>query len=144
MPATDLPAPLAAERVHVDPDDLPIDRGAYVLVLDLQETVRLDISTLSDVVLQPGRYLYVGSARGPGGIRARAGRHLRRTKRRHWHIDRLTAIAAPAGAIALPGGQECVTVQALLGEPGVTAPIPGFGSSDCRLCDAHLLSYVRR
>jgi Uri superfamily endonuclease len=34
----------------------------------------------------PG-YLYVGSAFGRGGLRARVGHHARRAVRFHWHVD---------------------------------------------------------
>ncbi|MFL5280923.1 MAG: DUF123 domain-containing protein [Rhodopila sp.] len=39
--------------------------------------------------LLPGRYLYAGSARGPGGMRARLDRHLRRNKGRTGTSTRL-------------------------------------------------------
>lgn len=41
--------------------------------------------------------------------------------------------------IALPGRRECAIVAAIGALPGVTVPAPGFGSSDCRVCPAHLL-----
>jgi Uri superfamily endonuclease len=37
----------------------------------------------------PGFYAYTGSAFGPGGLRARIGRHLSSTPVIHWHIDYL-------------------------------------------------------
>jgi Uri superfamily endonuclease len=42
------------------------------------------------VSLVPGRYIYAGSAYGPGGLKARVSRHMRRAKRSQWHIDQLT------------------------------------------------------
>jgi len=39
--------------------------------------------------LLPGYYIYIGSAFGPGGVRARMLRHLRADKPKHWHIDYL-------------------------------------------------------
>ena len=139
MRAAGLPAPIATRRVFADAEEMPGDPGAYVLVVDLFDPIDLQFAAISEATLHPGRYFYVGSARGAGGIRARVRRHMRRPKRRHWHIDRLTEAAAVSGAIAFPGGHECDIVQALLGEPGVTVPVLGFGSSDCRTCDAHLL-----
>jgi len=38
-----------------------------------------------------GVYLYVGSARGFGGLKARVARHLRAVKKVHWHVDYLLA-----------------------------------------------------
>ena len=36
-------------------------------------------------------------------------------------------------------GEECNLVERLAGA-GASAPIPGFGGSDCRTCPAHLLA----
>ena len=93
-----------------------------------------------DAVLQPGRYLYAGSARGPGGMRARLARHQRADKQTHWHIDRLTLAGTVPGAWIFPGGDECAIVAALSHLP---VPLPGFGSSDCRRCVSHLLAWPR-
>jgi Uri superfamily endonuclease len=43
-------------------------------------------------------------------------------------------------AIAFAGGHECALVQALLARPRFQAGVPGFGSTDCRVCPAHLLT----
>jgi len=90
--------------------------------------------------LDPGHYVYLGSARGPGGLRARVGRHLRLDKARRWHVDHLTARAPITRVVGRPGRSECALVRALLAHPLVAAPVRGFGSSDCRACPAHLLS----
>jgi Uri superfamily endonuclease len=93
-------------------------------------------------MLSPGCYAYIGSARGPGGLRARLARHVRASKPLRWHIDYLTA-AAPVIHIyyrAIPTPLECRWAQVLAGLPGATIPAPGFGSSDCRNgCAAHLM-----
>ena len=127
----------ALEGRALSPDDLPADRGAYALVSRLARGTRLDIATLSRPVLPAGLYLYAGSAWGPGGIRARAGRHLRRPKARVWHIDHLTA--AIEQVVAFPGARECEIADFVVAR-GAHAPIPGFGASDCRSCEAHLLA----
>lgn len=124
----------------VSADALPAGPGAYVLIIDCAEPVPLDIATLAATDLPAGRYAYAGSARGPGGIRARVGRHLRADKKPHWHIDRLTARAKIVDVRAYPGGRECDLVTELLSRPGAHAPVPGFGSSDCRDCVSHLVA----
>ena len=121
----------------LSPDDLPADRGAYALVLRLARDTRLDIATLGRPVLPAGLYLYAGSAWGPGGIRARAGRHLRRSRARVWHIDHLTA--AIEQVVAFPDARECEIADFVVAR-GAHVPIPGFGASDCRSCEAHLLA----
>lgn len=110
--------------------NMPSEPGAYALIITLGG---------QSGGLAPGRYLYAGSAWGPGGIRARVRRHLRSTKSIHWHVDRLTTAGQVADVIAVPGGRECAIVAAVAALPGVTTPIPGFGSSDCRACPAHLV-----
>ncbi len=119
-------------------DELPAAPGAYLLVVDLDAPLALDITSLSPAVLAPGRYAYGGSARGPGGIRARVARHLRADKAVRWHVDRLTAAARVVSVFAQPGASECALFARLLATPGVRVPVPGFGSSDCRRCPAHL------
>ncbi len=122
--------------------DEPISRepGAYLLLIELAAPLALDIPRFDAATLAPGRYAYCGSAYGPGGLRARIGRHLRRDKAQRWHIDRLTAAGRVAGVRAVPGGRECALLRDLLARPGVSVPVPGFGSSDCRACPAHLVS----
>jgi Uri superfamily endonuclease len=90
--------------------------------------------------LAAGHYVYFGNAWGPGGIRARCARHFRRAKKRHWHVDWLTDFAERPMAAAFPGMDECDLVGRALALAGVSVPIPGFGSSDCRRCPAHLLA----
>ena len=118
---------------------LPDAPGAYALILRLARETRLDIRTLGRPVLPAGLYLYAGSARGPGGIRARVARHLRRNKAPVWHIDRLTEAARVERVIAFPGGRECAIADFALAH-GARTPIPRFGATDCRRCEAHLLA----
>ncbi len=118
---------------------LPAAPGAYALALRLPRARRIVVGALGPVAFPRGCYLYLGSARGPGGIRARLGRHLRGGERRRWHVDHLAAAAEVAGGFAVPGGRECALVRRLLAVPGVSVPAPGFGSSDCPRCPAHLL-----
>jgi Uri superfamily endonuclease len=122
-----------------DGNELPKAPGAYILTVALDQPLRLALPGMKDTVLEAGRYAYCGSAHGPGGIRARVRRHLRRDKKPHWHIDRLTGAGRIATIHAVPGGRECALFARILALPGAAAPIPGFGSSDCRRCIAHLV-----
>lgn len=112
--------------------------GAYALLVHFRTVAPLPDRFGGN--LGPGLYCYLGSAYGPGGIRARCRRHMRRGKVKRWHIDWITAHAETIEAIARPGLTECTLVAALLDLPGVSAPVVGFGSSDCRNCKAHLLA----
>ncbi len=117
--------------------------GAYILVVDLTRPLALDLRTSGPTLLAPGRYAYCGSARGPGGLRARIGRHLRKDKTLRWHVDHLTAAGRVTALAAVPGGQECALFRQVLACSGAAVPVPGFGSSDCRRCPAHLASVPR-
>lgn len=119
--------------------ELPREAGAYVLLIRLATQLDLDISAFSGKSLLPGLYAYCGSAYGPGGIRARVSRHLRNDKPMRWHVDRLTAAGRVEQVGIRIGGRECDLVGELLTR-GSLAELPGFGSSDCRTCPAHLLS----
>jgi histidyl-tRNA synthetase len=118
--------------------DVPAAPGAYVLWLRLGAPLT---ATSGKIVakLEPGDYLYCGSAKGPGGLRARLARHMRKNKPAHWHVDQLTLAGQVLGAFLLEGGDECALNAALDGLPiPLPIPIAGFGSSDCRRCAAHL------
>ncbi len=121
-------------------EPVPSETGAYVLLIELGAPLALDIAGLPRVRLAPGRYAYCGSACGPGGLKARIGRHLRRDKPMRWHVDHLTAAGRVVDVRAVPGGRECDLLARVLDMPGASVPVPGFGSSDCRACPAHLVA----
>lgn len=118
-------------------EEAPPAPGAYALLLRLTEPA-LAKAGRHEALLARGRYLYCGSAKGPGGLRARLARHMRRGKRAHWHIDQLTEAETIEieGAFVELCGDECALARRLSHLP---IPIEGFGASDCRLCRSHLL-----
>lgn len=125
-----------------DMEDWPALPGVYALVLEVNEPLEIQVRQLGRFELAPGRYAYVGSAHGSGGLRARLARHLRPVKRLHWHIDTLTAVLPVSAVLAVadPRPLECTWVRRLLATPGAGVPITRFGSSDCRAgCPAHLI-----
>jgi Uri superfamily endonuclease len=121
---------------------LPGRGGSYALYLYLNKTRRIRIGKLGGSNFQKGDYVYVGSAFGPGGLAARIGRHLRRQKRLHWHIDKLLEHAQVRGIIytTAPDSVEHEWSQRLSRMPSATVPMKGFGASDCReRCGSHLI-----
>ena len=124
---------------------IPPQAGTYILILHLASPIELRVGRLGASRFPAGWYGYVGSALGPGGLAARLGRHLRRHKRLHWHIDYLLAVAELTEIwwAVSPEQQECAWVRALSQLPGATVPLPGFGASDCH-CPAHLLYFDHR
>jgi Uri superfamily endonuclease len=120
--------------------DCPSGPGAYVVALSLASPLTVRLGRAAPVSLRAGRYLYCGSAYGPGGIGARLARHFRTHKTIRWHVDQLTSRGDVLGAWAFPGGDECGLVRRLGGLP---VPIDGFGASDCTHCRSHLLRWPR-
>ncbi len=118
--------------------DGPDATGAYALAIMLYDPVAFALRGTAHS-FSPGYYVYAGSARGPGGIRARLQRHFRREKKPHWHVDRLTLSAVRLCGFAIPGGSECDIVTRLGRLAGFSHPLAGFGSSDCPVCASHLL-----
>ena len=116
--------------------------GLYALVCVLPRAVTISVGRLGEVAFPAGWYVYVGSARGPGGLAARVGRHLRRTKRVRWHVDSLLAWAEVREVWGKAGDApgECAWAAALAQAPGARRWPPGFGASDCR-CPGHLVAF---
>jgi Uri superfamily endonuclease len=114
------------------------DSGVYQLLIEVVETVVLQMGRLGAVEVESGYYLYTGSAKR--GLCARLARHLRDDKKLRWHIDYLLAAGSIVQIRAFPWrqGRECELNLQLSQRPGLSVPIPWFGSSDCR-CPAHLL-----
>jgi len=122
--------------------DLPDAFGAYALVVRLTAPLALDRQRWQGRFLAPGLYIYCGNANGPGGIGARLQRHTRPSKVRHWHIDSLTGDGRVIGVGAFAGGHECRVMDSLSRMRGMQIPVRGFGSSDCRDCEAHLVRFT--
>ncbi|MBN1580584.1 MAG: GIY-YIG nuclease family protein [Anaerolineae bacterium] len=114
--------------------------GTYCLVVRLDQFAQIRVGALGTFDFLCGWYIYVGSAMGPGGLRARLARHSRSDKRLHWHIDYLLAEGTLEATWQMASSEkhECVWAKAVIGLPGARIPALGFGSSDCR-CPSHLV-----
>jgi Uri superfamily endonuclease len=112
--------------------------GTYALILQSHSTAMIQIGRWRQIDIQPGYYIYIGSAFGPGGVRARVSRHCRIDKPKHWHIDYLREFMTPLAVWVSYETErlEHQWAQACCDRVEMTA-IPGFGCSDCR-CYSHL------
>ena len=91
------------------------------------------------VYLEPGYYLYAGSAFGVGGLSSRLHRHIRKIKKKHWHIDQVTMSqnsAVEGIGISINTHSEC-EIASKLSKMESLKPIDGFGNSDCNSCVSH-------
>lgn len=116
-------------------------KGSYLLILSVNRRIRIKPGSLPAVELSPGCYVYVGSARGPGGVEKRVSRHLRKSKRARWHIDYLTR----AGGVRVESvfytppkyGEAMLT--GFLDSLGFRRVVKGFGATDHPEDFSHLL-----
>jgi len=122
--------------------------GIYTLILFVSKEVTVDIGRLGKQRFPRGYYAYTGSALGKGSsnLKHRIARHLRKEKRRFWHIDYLLAdenVSVEAVIAAETNEKmECNTNQYMKKIMGAKVPVRGFGASDCRKkCGSHLLYF---
>ena len=120
-----------------------MSQGTYALLCFLDQERMITIGRLGTYRFAPGYYLYVGSALGSGGLRARIARHLCAEKKRFWHIDYFLAAAEALEVWEAEGAEraECAWAASALDFSGRVAA-PRFGASDCR-CPAHLIHWAQ-
>jgi len=113
--------------------------GGYILVLEVGCPVDVQIGKRGEISLEPGRYLYGGSAKR--GIAARVNRHFSGGETLYWHIDYLTrhprvdvieAWCYPDNSLV----EHQLAAMENLSENGI---FRGFGNGDCKEgCRSHL------
>jgi len=118
-------------------------KGAYLIFLQVQKSITLEVGKLGASTFPAGRYVYVGSA--SRGIEKRIARHRRLAETKagkiHWHIDFLLTHPKVRfiRAQQLNESTECMVSHDIASAKEVTVPVPGFGSTDCRAgCRTHL------
>ena len=119
--------------------------GTYVLVLSSRSTDLIQMGRLGGRQLQSGFYVYVGSALGPGGVRARLAHHLKPSRRPHWHIDYVRAHTSVEEIWYCLDTRrlEHIWAEHIRLTEGASVPLSGFGSADCR-CEGHLFFFQQR
>lgn len=118
--------------------------GTYALILRSDSNASVQVGRWGRIALTLGYYIYVGSAFGPGGVKARVSRHWRMGKRVHWHIDYLRDFVTPTVVWVSyePEHLEHQWAQVLCETEGINSTV-GFGCSDCK-CDSHLFHCSRQ
>jgi len=114
-------------------------RGTYALILSSSLDQIIPIGRRGQLHVRPGFYIYVGSAFGAGGVRARVAHHSRLSRRPHWHIDYLRQVAQLREIWWThdPIRREHQWASVIQRLCGASIPLAGFGASDCS-CDTHL------
>lgn len=114
------------------------DSGTYAVVFRNDKEARVRVGRRGYLIIQPGYYIYVGSAFGPGGVSARVARHFREEKTKHWHIDYIREFVTPLLAWCSYDDVhlEHVWAESMMSMKNVSV-VKGFGCSDCK-CESHL------
>ncbi len=104
--------------------------GAYLLFLRLDSQTELKVGRLGEFHLQPGIYIYVGSAMG--GFGRRLPRYFSSRRKVKWHIDYLLEKAELEAILLLPSSTkiEQEIAARLAKMEGISEVVPGFDASD--------------
>jgi len=108
--------------------------GIYAFVFEILERRRISVGSLLYIDFDKGIYVYIGSARGPGGLKKRIARHVSKQKRIRWHIDYLTTdryVEPRAAVYAITRNDlEEELARRLMSSKLVIPTVKGFGCSD--------------
>jgi sugar fermentation stimulation protein A len=139
----------ATGEVRLKQRDIPVsfsvlrfleeNRGVYALVIYLRAPAEITVGKAGTFRFPHGYYVYIGSAKM--NLSQRIQRHLRKTKKLHWHIDYLLHIADKVTPLPIYSGEddlECRLAHTI--SPIADDAVNGFGCSDCT-CASHLFFF---
>ena len=117
-----------------------MDTGVYSLLIELKKTQKIRIGNLGKFEFPKGFYIYTGSAMN--SLEKRIDRHLRKNKKKFWHIDYLlsnkNAQVISILKIKTKERIECKLNKEIFKNLKGKILIKKFGSSDCN-CKSHLI-----
>ena len=114
------------------------EAGTYAVIFQCLSKARQQVGQLGVVSLREGYYVYVGSAFGPGGVKARVSHHYRHTINPNWHIDYLRRLLRPVGVWFTYDHRRLEHRWAkVFFKMNTMSSFRGFGCSDCA-CYSHL------
>lgn len=124
-------------------DDIPALPGTYLLEFESLADISVMVGRRGQLHLQPGFYIYIGSAFGPGGLRARVRHHASISPRPHWHLDyiRPQLELLDVWFSTMNKRLEHAWADAMVYTMHMNIPMQGLGASDCK-CESHFF-YVR-
>ena len=117
-----------------------MDTGVYSLLIELKKNQKIKIGNLGKFEFPKGFYIYTGSAMN--SLEKRIDRHLRKNKKKFWHIDYLlsnkNAQVISILKIKTKKRIECELNKEIFKNLKGKILIKKFGSSDCN-CKSHLI-----
>lgn len=121
---------------------IDLSSGIYILEIFSPFIFKVLHKKYCSIEMQMGYYYYFGSAMK--NLKSRIARHKTINKKLHWHIDYITS--NPDNTISnvyiIPSSKktdECQARKNFQTEFNLTHPLKNFGSSDCTVCESHLL-----
>ncbi len=111
------------------------DKGAYIVVLKIEKTKKINIGKLGENIFKPGYYCYIGSAKK--NLKKRVERHRSIKKNIHWHIDYLRSHCKFVAQYPIRTNDDIECSLASKMEIIADQSLNGFGCTDCT-CDSHL------
>lgn len=103
----------------------------------LDRDCRMSVGARGKIFFPSGFYIYTGRAKK--GLQARVNRHLRRRKKKRWHIDYLLEKARIVRVFYyLNRSDECIINASTKRFLKDSDFVKKFGSSDC-CCPGHLI-----
>lgn len=119
-------------------DGIARQPGTYLLIFSAAEAAAIRVGRLAVLDLQPGYYIYIGSAFGPGGVRARVKHHAGISKKPHWHLDYIRPkLALEEIWYSIDTARyEHEWAEIMYYTLKMQVPVQGLGASDCR-CESH-------
>jgi len=114
------------------------EKGTYAVIFQCRSKATQQVGQWGMISLREGYYVYVGSAFGPGGVKARVSHHYHNTKKPHWHIDYLRRFMCPVTVWYTYDHRRLEHRWAkVFLKMNNMSPFQGFGCSDCD-CYSHL------
>ena len=111
-------------------------KGIYCLLIKSRKSQKIKVGSIGDIEFISGCYLYVGSALN--SIENRIKRHLKKNKKKFWHIDYLlynnSTNVEFIYYIQTSKRMECFISKEVA---KIVKPVKRFGSTDCN-CTSHL------
>ena len=123
-----------------------INSGVYILEIRLDKKIKLKHPKFLNFQLKTGFYYYVGSAQK--NLSSRIQRHIRKSKKLHWHIDYLTSANETSVTKIFILSDADKKFETIIAEnltlQKYKIPLPGFGSSDDKKNQSHLFYSGRK
>jgi Uri superfamily endonuclease len=114
----------------------PSPKGTYIFLSYLDSASDIQMNKKGRTChFSVGWYAYVGSAFGPGGLKARLNRHYAGSGKAHWNIDFFRRGVRPCRQAWVSYEQcklESLWAAVLQRMPGVSVPVVNFGNADAR------------